>query len=453
MNKPRKMPRAAVVVGLGVTGLSCVRHLLAHGVRVRVTDSREDPPGRAELAQFGAQVTASLGGLDTGLLDEAICVVVSPGVPLSDPFILEARRRGLTIIGDIELFAAAADAPVVGITGTNGKSTVTTLVGNMARRAGARVRVGGNLGTPALDLLLAEQADAEPAELYVLELSSYQLELTSSLELRAAAVLNVTPDHMDRYASLAAYAEAKARIFARCDTAVINLDDPLVAGMAQQAARVVGFSLKDAPGADYTVAVRAAGRPWLICRGEPLMPVESMRIKGLHNAANALAALALGEAVELPLQAMLEELASFAGLPHRSQWVAEVRGVAYVDDSKGTNVGATLAAVAGLTGPLIVIAGGDGKSQDFTPLRDAFRGKVRRVVLIGRDAPALEKALHDVCPTHRSATLPEAVRVAAQLASPGDTVLLSPACASLDMFRNYAHRGDVFSAAVRELAA
>jgi UDP-N-acetylmuramoylalanine--D-glutamate ligase len=453
MSDTRNKPSSAVIVGLGVTGLSCARYLLGHGWRVCVTDSREDPPGREALARLAPDITVRFGALDVSLLDEAVCVFASPGVPLSDPFFVEAQRRGITIAGDIELFAVAADAPVVGITGTNGKSTVTTLVGGMAQRAGVRVRVGGNLGEPALDLLLAAQADASPTELYVLELSSYQLEATSSLDLRAATVLNVTPDHLDRYASLADYAAAKARIFSRCDTAVINLDDPMVAAMPHKAARVIGFSLKDAPGADYTVAMRAAGKPWLIRRGEPLLPVESMRLSGLHNAANALAALALGEAIGLPLQAMLDELTRFTGLPHRSQWVADVRGVSYVDDSKGTNVGATLAAVAGMAGPLIVIAGGDGKSQDFAPLREAFRGKVRCAVLIGRDAPVIEQALQGICVTQRSPTLPEAVRAAARVARPGDTVLLSPACASLDMFRNYAHRGEVFSGAVRELAA
>jgi UDP-N-acetylmuramoylalanine--D-glutamate ligase len=453
MNETRNKASAAVIVGLGVTGLSCARYLLRHGWRVCVTDSREDPPGREALRQLAPDLTVRFGGLDTSLLDDAVCVVASPGVPLSDPFFVEARRRGITIAGDIEMFAVAADAPVVGITGTNGKSTVTTLLGAMAASAGIRVRVGGNLGEPALDLLLTAQADPQPTELYVLELSSYQLEATSSLDLRAATVLNVTPDHLDRYASLADYAAAKARIFARCDTAVINLDDPLVAAMPHESARVVGFSLLDAPGADYTVAVREAGKPWLMRRGEPLMAVESMRLTGLHNAANALAALALGEAIGLPLASMLDELARFAGLPHRSQWVADIGGVSYVDDSKGTNVGATLAAVAGFAGPLIVIAGGDGKAQDFTPLREAFRGKVRCVVLIGRDAAAIEQVLRDVCAIVRSASMPEAVRAAAKVARPGDTVLLSPACASLDMFRNYAHRGEVFSSAVMELAA
>ena len=452
MSDSRNKPTAAVIVGLGVTGLSCARYLLGHGWRICVTDSREDPPGRTELARLAPDITVRFGALDLSLLEEAVCVVASPGVALSDPFFAEAQRRGITVVGDIELFAVAADAPVVGVTGTNGKSTVTTLVGRMAARAGMRVRVGGNLGEPALDLLQASQSDAQPTELYVLELSSYQLEATSSLDLRAATVLNITPDHMDRYASMGEYAAAKARIFARCDTAVINLDDPLVAAMPHKAARVVGFSLLDAPGADFTVAGNA-GKPWLIRRGEPLIAVEAMRLTGLHNAANALAALALGEAIGLPLQAMLDELMSFPGLPHRSQFVAEVAGVRYVDDSKGTNVGATLAAVAGMAGPLIVIAGGDGKGQDFTPLRESFRGKVRHVVLIGRDAAAIEQTLAEVCTTQRSASMPEAVRAAAQAARPGDTVLLSPACASLDMFRNYAHRGEVFSSAVRELAA
>ena len=452
MSNPHDKPNAAVIVGLGVTGLSCARYLLGRGWRVCVTDSRADPPGRAQLATLAPDMVVRFGHLDTGLLDEAVCVVASPGVPLSDPFFAAARRRGITIVGDIEMFAVAADAPVVGITGTNGKSTVTTLVGRMAERAGLRVRMGGNLGEPALDLLRASQADAQPTELYVLELSSYQLEATSSLELRAATVLNVTPDHMDRYGSMDAYAAAKARIFARCETAVVNLDDPLVAAMPQQAARVVGFSLRDAPGADYTVAAREGGEPWLMRRGEPLLAVASMRLTGLHNAANALAALALGEAVGLPLEPMLDELRSFPGLPHRSQWVADVRGVSYVDDSKGTNVGATLAAVAGMSGPLVVIAGGEGKSQDFAPLREAFRGKVRYVVLIGRDAPAIEQVLHDVCPTQHSASMPEAVRAAAKVARRRHGAAV-PACASLDMFRNYAHRGDVFSSAVRELAA
>ena len=265
-------------------------------------------------------------------------------------------------------------------------------------------------------------------------------------------MLNVSPDHLDRYASVGAYADAKARIFARCDTAVINQDDRLVVAMPRSGQRTLTFSLRAATGADYALGVRD-GETWLTRRGETLLPLSSMRIRGLHNAANGLAALALGEALGLPLAAMLAELEQFTGLPHRAQWVADVAGVTYVDDSKGTNVGATLAAVSGLEGPLIVIAGGDGKNQDFAPLAAAFRGKVRHTVLIGRDGRSVAQALRGVCTTEYCASLEQAVRAAASAARAGDTVLLSPACASLDMFRDYTHRGAVFARAVKELAA
>jgi UDP-N-acetylmuramoylalanine--D-glutamate ligase len=439
-------PPYAVIAGIGLTGLSCARYLHAHGWRLAATDTRAAPPQLPELARLDATIPVRLGGLDPALLEDALCVVVSPGLPLAGAFFDAARRRGLEIVGDIELFARAAQAPVVGITGTNGKSTVTTLLARMAQRAGLKVRAGGNLGPPALELLDAS------AELYVLELSSYQLETARTLHCRAATVLNVTPDHLDRYPSLASYAAAKARIFARCDTAVINLDDPLVAAMPHAAPRTLGFSLRASVGADYALAMHAQ-QWWLMHAAEPLLPVAQLKIRGAHNAANALAALALGDALNLPRAAMLAELTEFAGLPHRSQWVAAVNGVTYIDDSKGTNVGATLAAVAGMPGPLVMIAGGEGKNQDFSPLAAAFRGKVRHSVLIGRDAPRLARALAGVCTLEICTTLPQAVQAAAHAAHPGDTVLLSPACASLDMFSDYAQRGRVFAQAVQELAA
>jgi UDP-N-acetylmuramoylalanine--D-glutamate ligase len=438
--------RRAVVVGLGKTGLSVVRHLHARGVVLSVTDSRAQPPGLEALRAVDALVPVSTGGFDSGLLDGADVVVVSPGVAASGAFFDAARARGLPLVGDIELFARATRAPVAGITGTNGKSTVTTLLGNMAARARRRVRVGGNLGEPALDLL------DSGVELYVLELSSYQLETTESLELAAACVLNVTPDHLDRYGSVAAYAAAKARIFRRAAVAVLNLDDPLVAAMDTAGARRVGFSLHGARGADYALTGAGAGAA-LAYRGERVLPLRQMRLAGRHNAANALAALALGDALGLPRAGLLQELREFAGLAHRAQWVAEIAGVRYVDDSKGTNVGATLAAVSGLEQPLLVIAGGDGKGQDFAPLAAAFRGKVRRALLIGRDAPLLGAALAGACEIEYCASLEAAVVAAARAAHPGDIVLLSPACASLDMFRDYAHRGAAFAAAVRGLAA
>jgi UDP-N-acetylmuramoylalanine--D-glutamate ligase len=446
-------PSSAVIVGLGATGYSCARYLAARGVKLAVTDTRLMPPAHARLSELDPCIPVRLGRLDPALLDEAELVVTSPGVSLADPFFCAARERGIEIVGDVELFARAAAAPVAGITGTNGKSTVTTLVGRMAARAGLSVRVGGNLGEPALDLLTpAREADGRPVELYVLELSSFQLELTRSLTLKAATVLNITPDHLDRHLSIEAYTQAKARILERCETAVINLDDPLVAGLPGPAQRLT-FSLRADLQADFCLCPGEASSRWLTRRGEPLMAAGQLKLKGLHNVANALAALAMGEALGLPLPAMLAELADFAGLAHRSQWVADIAGVTYINDSKGTNVGATLAAVNGLDGPLVLIAGGDGKRQDFTPLAAALRGKVRHAVLIGRDAPALAAALAGVCVLTVCGSLEEAVRVAAGAARPGDTVLLSPACASLDMFRDYCERGAVFSTAVRALSA
>ncbi len=436
----------AVIVGMGRTGLSVARHLQRSGFRIAVTDSRETPPELAGVKALGASVVTRTGGFDARLLEQADIVVTSPGVPLDDPFFTQARSRGLDIVGDIELFARAADAPVVGITGTNGKSTVTTLLGRMAERAGVRVRVGGNLGHPALDLL-----DRGPTDLYVLELSSFQLDTTHSLKLKASVVLNVTEDHMDRYATLPAYAASKARIYANSETAVVNADDSEVVRMPRAGQRVITFSVENAT-ADFTLVTPASdGGTWLARRGAALLPLTALKISGRHNAANALATLALGDALRLPITPMLEELRDFPGLPHRAQWVAEIGGVKYINDSKGTNVGATLAAVGGLTGPLVVIAGGDGKGQDFAPLAPAFRGKVRTAVLLGRDAAVIETALAGICHTVRANTMEEAVRVAARAALPGDTVLLSPACSSLDMFRDYAERGNVFAAAVKEL--
>jgi UDP-N-acetylmuramoylalanine--D-glutamate ligase len=436
----------AVVVGLGKTGLSAVRYLRGRGVAVSVTDSRAEPPGLAELRAFDASVPVRSGGFDPALLQQAQLVVISPGVAARGEFFEAARARRLPIVGDIELFAHAAAAPVAGITGTNGKSTVTTLLGRMAGRAGRQVRTGGNLGEPALALL-------DPAaQLYVLELSSYQLESTDSLQLAAAAVLNITPDHLDRYASTDEYAAAKARIFRHCDTAIVNADDARVRAMVGAEQRQLRFSLRPGAAVEFGV-LEQGGELYLARNGEALLAASELKIPGRHNLANALAALALGEALGLPSPALLAELREFSGLAHRTQWVADVAGVHYIDDSKGTNVGATIAAVAGLPGPLLLIAGGDGKGQDFTPLRDALQAKVRYALLIGRDAHALGHVLEGTCALEYCASLEAAVLAAARVARRGDTVLLSPACASLDMFRDYAHRGAVFAAAVRRLSA
>jgi len=434
----------SVVVGLGRTGASCLRFLAKHGIAVSATDTRTAPPGLTELGGLARTLDIRLGGFDLSLLDGASQVLMSPGVSLEEPIATQARARGIEVLGDIELFARAVCAPVIGITGTNGKSTVTSLVASMAAAAGRRVLAGGNLGVPALDLL-----EQPVPDLYVLELSSFQLETTSSLALKAAVVLNVTADHMDRYASIEDYARAKSRIFANAKTLVLNADDPLVAAMRRDGARVVTFSTQRS---DVDFSLLESGKSTVLARrGEPLLDTSRMKISGLHNAANALAALALGEAAGLELPAMLAALESFPGLKHRSAWIADIAGVRFVDDSKGTNVGATIAAVSGLRGPLVVIAGGEGKGQDFAPLAAAFDGKVRHVVLIGKDAPAVAAALKDVCTIERTATLEAAVSAAAAAARPGETVLLSPACSSLDMFRDYAHRGEVFTRAVRAL--
>ena len=434
-----------VVVGLGRTGLSCARYLQSRGVAFAVTDSRSSPPGAAELQQLAPQAQVCFGGFDAALLDGATQIVVSPGVSLREPFLVDAVRRGLPIVGDIELFARAAKAPIAAVTGTNGKSTVTTLVAEMAQAAGQRVLAGGNLGRPALELL-----DEPVPDLYVLELSSFQLDTTQSLHTAAATVLNVTPDHMDRYATLADYAVSKARIFTNCDAAILNLDDVAVRSMADGAQRKLGFSLLRDPAADYSVATQGDDVV-LMHRNERIVAMSQLKIAGLHNAANALAALAMSDALGLVRARAVQALRDFPGLPHRSQWVADVGGVRYVDDSKGTNVGATLAAVAGMAGSLVVIAGGQGKGQDFAALAAAFRGKVRHVVLLGQDAKLVGAALQGVSTIEFARDMDEAVRMSAQAARPGETVLLSPACASLDMFRDYAHRGDVFAAAVRGL--
>ncbi|MBU6469715.1 MAG: UDP-N-acetylmuramoyl-L-alanine--D-glutamate ligase [Gammaproteobacteria bacterium] len=434
-----------LVVGLGRTGLSCARFLAARGAEVAVTDSRVRPPALAQLRELVPQAAVFVGGYSEQALAGAEQVLVSPGVAAHVPFLEAARARGLPVFGDIELFARSVRAPVVGITGSNGKSTVTTLVGRMAQRAGIEARVGGNLGTPALDLIGA----SEPA-LYVLELSSFQLEVTDSLHCAAATVLNVSPDHMDRYASVADYAAAKARIFRHCGTAVVNREDAQVRRMLPAGQKQISFGLDAPPDANYGV-LGHGGASWLARGVESLLAVSELRIRGAHNVANALAALALGEAVGLPRPATLAALREFPGLPHRMQYLGTRRGVEYYDDSKGTNVGATLAAVAGVSQPLVLIAGGDGKHQDFVPLAQALVGKARAVVLLGKDAATIEKAIAGRVPSVRVKDMRAAVAQAAARAQAGDWVLLSPACSSLDMFDNFEHRGRVFAQAVEGL--
>jgi UDP-N-acetylmuramoylalanine--D-glutamate ligase len=439
-----RQPQRTLVVGLGVTGLSVAHFLAARGVEVAVTDSREAPPGLEAIRRELPDVALFVGGFDANIFARAERIVLSPGVALSEPLLLEAKARGVEIIGDIELFARSAVAPVIGITGSNGKSTVTTLVGEMARQAGRDVRIGGNLGTPALNLLQAQEPD-----LYVLELSSFQLETLSSLRCLAATVLNISADHLDRYTSIEAYADAKRQVYAGAQVQVVNRDDAMAAALAP-ADQMVSFGLNVPAEGNFGVIDSGAGE-WIVRGSERWMPVAHLRLPGRHNLANALAALALGEAAGLERNAMLQVLREFQGLPHRTQWVAERNGIAWYNDSKATNIGAALAAVQGFDTPLVLIAGGQGKGADFHEFADGLEKHARAVVLIGEAADEIERALAGRTIVQRAASLEAAVQAADILARPGDSVLLSPACASFDMFTNYQARGKCFERAVQEL--
>jgi UDP-N-acetylmuramoylalanine--D-glutamate ligase len=435
-----------LIVGLGATGLSCVRHLASRKRSVVVTDNRAAPPALGAMrAEFPGLETA-LGGFDNRLFEHAAEIVLSPGVSPAEPAVRAAVKRGVPVVGDIEIFALEAKAPVAAITGSNGKSTVTMLVAEMAERDGRRVKVGGNLGPPALSLL-----EGETPDVFVLELSSFQLETTRSLRPVVASVLNVSPDHMDRHRDFDAYVEAKRRIYNGDGIMVINLDDPVAASLYEPGRGCIAFTL-DAPRENDFGLLNRSGETWLAHGSEPLVRLAALPLPGLHNAANCLAALAMGEALGVSMTARLDALERFTGLPHRCQLVAEHDQVRWYDDSKGTNVGATVAAIRGLGAQrnLVLIAGGLGKGADFTPLKGPVARHVRHVVLFGRDAGLIERALAGTVTCTRAADLVSAVRAAAEAAAIGDAVLFSPACASFDMFENYAARGRAFAAAVKE---
>jgi UDP-N-acetylmuramoylalanine--D-glutamate ligase len=446
LTKTKVETKRALVVGLGLTGLSCVRHLVARGHDVTVVDTREQPPMLDELRREFPRVAVHTGGLSAALFKDPGLLVVSPGVSVQEPEIARAVERGAQAVGDIELFAREATAPVIAITGANGKSTVTMLTGEMCRRAGLRALVGGNIGVPALSLL-----ESPVPDVYVLELSSFQLETTWSLNARAATVLNITPDHMDRYRDINEYSEAKARIFRGNGTMLLNADDDRVTRLIQSGRRTVYFSLGRPMAAQDYGLDEIRGETWLMRGVQPLMSARDVPLTGRHNLANVLAAMALAESVGVAPEDACAAAREFKGLHHRTEFVAERHDVRWYDDSKGTNVGATVAALNGMTVPVILIAGGDGKGQDFSDLKPACAQHARAVVLIGRDAPLIEAALGGVVATHRAQDMHAAVRIAAGLAQQGDAVLLSPACASFDMFRNYEHRAEVFREAVREV--
>ena len=481
--------RKALVVGLGDTGAACVRWLLEHDALVRGTDTRAEPPHAQHLREAFPEVALTLGGFTTADFDWADFIVASPGVALATPELQAAIEAGKEVVGDVELFARAikdSKAKVIAITGANGKSTVTSLVGHLCAAVGLETVVAGNIGLPVLDALdnrevkpprsqdplAAPQGGVMPAlgqpggghvlgrdpDVWVLELSSFQLETTSSLHPDAATVLNISQDHMDRYAGLDDYAAAKARVFAGEGVQVLNRDDPMVMAMALPGRAQWTFGLLPFPPGEGEGAAGFFGltprkdRLWLCEGDEALLPVDKLPIAGLHNAANVLAALALCRAIGLPYAGLIPALKTFEGLPHRVQRVAEVAGRTFYDDSKGTNVGATAAALLGFTVPVVLIAGGDGKGQDFSPLKEAVKN-ARAVVQIGRDGPLLEQAIAGACPVRRAESMEEAVNLAFRLSKPNDAILLSPACASWDMFRDYAHRAEVFIAAVEVLQA
>lgn len=449
---PRYTDRRVLIVGLGVSGASALRYLVREGAAVTVTDSRAAPAGADALRAAFPAVEFRLGGFSAPApLAQFAMAVVSPGIALDEPFVRELAAVGVEIVGDIELFARAAAAPVIGITGSNGKSTVTSLVGEMAKAAGVAVAVGGNLGTPALDLL------DDAVELYVLELSSFQLESTETLRCAVATVLNLSEDHLDRHRSMAAYAAAKARIFRRCALAVLNRDDPAVLALPRPEGQpAVSFGLDRPPQrGDWGWREDGASQGQLVVREDSetaLLAASELQIAGRHNLANALAALALADAVALPRAACLAALRRYAGLPHRCRLVRELRGVRYYNDSKGTNVGSTLAAIRGLPPPIHWLGGGQGKGQDFAPLASALRASDGRAYLFGSDAARIAEALRETVPHSQHPDLFAALAAAHAAARAPASVLLSPACASLDQFRDYIDRGEQFERAVEALA-
>jgi len=440
--------RQIVVVGLGKTGYSVIAFFVARGINVVAMDTREQTPFSDLVKKEFPQVKVYLGGLVQQVLNSASKIVVSPGLPLSTQEIQVAIQQGVPVVGDIQVFADYARAPVIAITGSNAKSTVTSLVGLMAQDAGVNVAVGGNLGTPALDLI------DDAIELYVMELSSFQLETTPALKAKVATVLNVSPDHLDRYDSYLHYHQAKHKIFNGCENVVVNRDDALSAPMLKPGVKVTSFGLSK-PDLKQFGIVEQDSKEYLAKFNESLLEVSALKIKGSHNRSNALAALALGEAVGLDTESMLGTLQEFSGLEHRCQWLKNSNGVDYFNDSKGTNVGATVAALEGLgpdtRGDIILMAGGVAKDADFSLMKAAVKQYVKTLVLYGQDKLSLAQALEGVAEIKLANSFDEAFKLSNSFAQSGDAVVLSPACASFDMFKSFEHRGDYFTDLVEAL--
>lgn len=431
------------IMGLGRTGLSCVRFLQANGRACRIMDSRFNPPELMELQERFPKVPVHLGGWRSDWLFQAQRIIVSPGISLKTPILIEARSKGVEIIGDIELFARAVQVPVIGITGTNGKSTVTSLVGAILRGAGVKVLCGGNLGPPALDLL-----EDPKVEVIVLELSSFQLEAVNSLQLLSAAILNISPDHLDRYDSYEEYKAAKHKIYHHCQIKVCAREDEVT--WPKPTEQVITFGLDKPTGKNYGLF---EGN--LVCGDTPIIPASNLTLAGSGREVNALAACALVSPLNVDDEILSRVLGEFTGLAHRCEWVLKYREVDWYNDSKGTNVGATEAAVEHLATQytsIILLLGGEGKGADFSHMSERLHKKPIQVITFGRDGNKINAALMDKINCTGVATLAEAVTTAAQQANPGDCVLFSPACASYDAFKGFAHRGEVYKKLVKELA-
>jgi UDP-N-acetylmuramoylalanine--D-glutamate ligase len=445
MSAVRKSKKAKkdLVVGLGATGLSVARYLHRSGLDATFVDSREEPPGIDELNEVWPDADVSLG--DMQLPKNIDRIIVSPGIADSDPLLKEARKANIEIVSDIELFAREANAPFVAITGSNGKSTVTTLLYHMGRAAGQETLAGGNLGEPALDLL-----DYDTPDLYVLELSSFQLQRTDSLPAAVAVLLNVSADHLDWHASKKEYEQSKYRIFREADAAVINRADKRAAKETKKMDTVVSFGMDQPEDGQYGIR-NEDGADYLVRGDTMLIATSDMEMYGLHNQANALAALAAGELLGFEMAAMLQVLDEFPGLPHRMQFVARKGAVDFINDSKATNVAAAVASIESVNGMIVIVAGGEGKGGNFAELAAALENKLRAAVLIGTDAAAIASALDTVMPVYFAQDMEDAVLQAAAFAESDDTVLLAPACASFDQFDNYAARGDAFRTVVEAL--
>jgi len=439
--------KTKMIIGMGATGFSVARHLSQLGQHFVMLDTRQEPPLLDKFIAEFPDTTLLLGELSVNSLNNADEIILSPGLSRQIPAIQVAIESNIPVISDIELFARSARAPIIAITGSNGKSTVTTLLGEMFVAAGHPVGIGGNLGTPALDLL------DEKVKFYILELSSFQLESITNLSAEAATVLNISPDHMDRYKTLLDYHQSKHRIFNGARQVIINRDDKLSAPLVGEGVKSSSFGLNRPDLNCFGLLTAEDGEIWLAYEFEKLIPQKQLGIKGSHNTSNVLAALALGKAVNLPFQSMLKVLQKFNGLPHRYQVVKILHGVTYINDSKATNLGATLAAInaSPVSNNIVLLVGGQSKGQNFSTLADSIAATVKKVVLIGEAASEIDTAIDGKIDTIYAISIKGAVVSSQKIAKSGDIVLLSPGCASFDMFSNFGERGDKFISAVEDL--